>query len=261
MLALVRCPFPACVLAAMVWLLSAAIAADPARPPLAESLDTGIAGSRNFTVLAPRGDHLADKILSRAEELRREIALDWLGEELPEGKGLTHITLKISKDKDEGLTLLCGPGRATPGDNRLWLETSPERATGTTLAHEVTHIVMAVRFPKGLPVWANEGMASLQDDEERHKAKQELVRQWARSGQWPSLDRLLYLREMPPSDQASYAAAVSLTEFLLSKGERRALIDCIEQSQQDGWNAALGKCYGIASIAELQRQWQEWAAR
>ena len=60
---------------------------------------------------------------------------------------------------------------------------------------------------------------------------------------------------------ASLLVAWSLTEFLLSKGERRALIDCIEQSQQDGWNAALGKCYSIASIAELQRQWQEWAAR
>jgi hypothetical protein len=261
MVAPFRYIFPARVLVAPIFLLSAAIAAEPTRPALPHSLDTGIAGTKNFTVLAPRGDNLAEKILRSAEELRRGIALHWLGKELPEGQGLTHITLKISKDKDEGLTLLCGPGRATPGDHRVWLETSPERATGTTLAHEITHIVLAVRFPKGMPAWANEGIASLEDDEERHHARQELVRQWTRSGQWPSLDRVLYLRTMAPSDQASYAASVSLTEFLLTKAEPRALIDCVERAQLDGWDAALGKCYGIGSIAELQRQWQEWASR
>jgi len=228
---------------------------------LPDRLDTGIAGSKNFTVLAPRGGHLADEVLSRAEELRVHIAIAWLGQELPEGKGLTHITVELSKDKDEGLTLLAGPGRAVPGDNRMWLTTSRERATGSTLAHEVTHIVLATHFAKGMPVWVNEGIASLEDDEQRHETRRELVRQWARTGQWPSLEKLLDQRKIAPSDQASYAASVSLTEFLLAKGDRRELITFIERAQQEGWEAALNRSYGIRGVADLQRQWQTWAAR
>ncbi len=243
-------------------LSSVAVAAEPARQErLTQRLDVGIAGGKNFTVVAPRGDHLADKVLSRAEELRRDIALEWLGKELPEGQGLTHITVELAKDKDEGLTWLCGPGRAVRGDHRMWLTTSRERAVGSTLEHEITHVVLAIRFPKGMPVWVNEGIASLADDEERHKARRELQQQWARSGQWPSLEKVLYQRTLPPSDQAGYAASVSLTEFLLTKGDRRELIGFIEQAGQDGWNAALSKSYGIAGVGELQRQWQDWARK
>ena len=243
-------------------LSSVAVAAEPARQErLTERLDVGIAGGDNFTVVAPRGEHLAAKVLSRAEELRRNIALEWLGEELPEGQGRTHITVELAKDKDEGLTWLCGPGRAVRGDHRMWLTTSRERAVGSTLEHEITHVVLAVRFPKGMPVWANEGIASLADDVERHRTRRELQQQWARSGQWPSLEKVLYQRTLPPSDQAGYAASVSLTEFLLTKGDRRALIAFIQQAGQDGWDAALGKCYGIADIGELQRQWQAWASK
>jgi hypothetical protein len=239
-------------------LASAAAGVEPDRP---ERFDVGIAGSKNFTVVAPRGDHLADKVLRRAEELRRDVALEWLGAELPEGKGMTHITVELSKEKDEGLTWLCGPGRAFGGDHRMFLSTSRERALGSTLEHEVTHVVLAVRFPKGMPAWANEGIASQADDEERHKIRRDLYRQWARSGQWPSLQKVLYQRTIAPSDQAGYAASSSLVEFLLIKGERRELIAFIEQAGQDGWDAALGKSYGIAGIAQLQRQWQAWASR
>ncbi len=235
---------------------------EPARQDrLTASLDSGIAGGKNFTVIAPRGDHLADKILARAEELRRAIALEWLGEELPDGKGRTHITVELSKDKDEGLTWLCGQGRAVRGDHRMWLTTTPERAVGSTLEHEVTHVVLAVRFPQGMPAWANEGIASLADDEARQRIRGDLRAEWARSGQWPSLEKVLYQRKLDPSDQSGYAASVSLTEYLLTKGDRRAVIAFVELAATDGWDAALGKSYGISGIAELQRQWQAWAAK
>ncbi len=243
-------------------LSSPAVGIEPTRPDgLTQRLDTGIAGGKNFTVIAPSGDHLADQVLTRAEELRRDIALEWLGKELPDGRGRTHITVELSKDKDEGLTWLCGQGRAVRGDHRMWLTTSRERAVGSTLEHEVTHVVLAVRFPQGMPVWANEGIASLADDEERHKTRRELQREWARSGQWPTLEKLLYQRTIDPSDQAGYAAAVSLTEFLLTKGDRRALIAFVEHAALDGWDAALGKSYGIDGVPELQRQWQAWAGK
>ena len=223
--------------------------------------DTGIAGGKNFTVVAPRGDHLAEKVVARAEELRKEIALAWLGEELADGKGRTHITLELAKDKDQGLTWLCGPGRQVRGDHRMFLTTSAERATGSTLAHEVTHVVLAVRFPQGMPAWANEGIASLADDDERHETRRRLSGEWARESRWPSLEQVLYQRTIQPSDQAAYTAAASLVEFLLEKGDRRALVGFVGQAQQDGWDSALRTSYGIPRVADLQRQWQEWVTR
>src|SRR5262249_11283449 len=106
-----------------------------------------------------------------------------------------------------------------------------------------------------------EGIASLADDEERHAARRELTRGWVREAHWPSLEKLLEQRTLPPSDEAGYAASVALVQFLLSKGDRRPLIEFVAQSQQDGWDGALRKCYGIPRTAELQRQWQAWVTR
>ena len=104
------------------------------RERAARSADLGIAGSSNFTVLAPAGENLAQAVLDQAEVLRKEVALQWLGAELAPGRELTHITVRLSDDVDRGRTLLCGPGRALRGDHRMWLTTSRERALGSTLA-------------------------------------------------------------------------------------------------------------------------------
>ena len=75
--------------------------------------DTGISGTTNFTVFSPSGDFLARKIAQKSEELRKEIAVEWLAAELPEGKEFTHISLTLSDDRDVGRTWLCGPGRGS----------------------------------------------------------------------------------------------------------------------------------------------------
>jgi hypothetical protein len=233
--------------------------ADAANRPA--PLDAGIAGSKNFTVLqrgAPRGERLAQAVLERAEALRKEIALQWLGEELPPGREVVHITVELSSEEDRGLTLLCGPGRALRGDHRMWLTTSRERALGSTLAHEMTHVVLAARFPRGMPVWANEGIASLCDDAQRGEDRRQLWRQWAREGRFPELEKVLYAASIAPTDETAYAVGVSVTEYLLSRGDRARLIQFVEQGQRDGWDAALRDSYGLADVGELERHWQAW---
>ena len=53
-------------------------------PCLAEAADVAL--SRNFNVLAP-DQGLANGVLAQAEIFRREIAKEWLGEDLPTGAG------------------------------------------------------------------------------------------------------------------------------------------------------------------------------
>ena len=163
--------------------------------------DSGIAGSENFTVLAVKaGGFLAEKVLDQSEKLRKKIALEWTGNLIQDGIEVTHIHIEIDETKDDGFTLLAGPGRRFSGDNRMWLTTSRTRAVGSTLAHEITHVVLAARFPAGMPVWANEGIASLQDDDERKASRKKLLRALTQQKKWPSLTRVLDLKSMPSSD-------------------------------------------------------------
>ena len=84
-----------------------------------------------------------------------------------------------------GLILLCGPGRRFTGEHRVWLTTSKRRALGSTLAHEITHLVLNARFSDGMPAWANEGIASLRDDAGRSAERQKILRRFARRNEWP----------------------------------------------------------------------------
>ena len=217
---------------------------------------------KNFVVTAV-GKSFSKAILAKADEFRREIALAWFGQELPQGKhvALIHVTLAEDKDKDEGLTRLGGLAKGLRGDHRIWLETTRELALSSTLAHEIAHVVLDARFPAGMPPWAREGTGSLLDDQERVATRQTILAQSAQSGQWPSLARLLGAAKIPSADQVSYAAAVSVTEFLLSRDDHAKFLDFVDNGSQVGWDKALNQFYGIDGTAELQKQWQDWVRR
>ena len=220
--------------------------------------DSGVAASKNFTVLAPRGDHLAKKVLHHAEMLRDEVARRWFGQPLPEGDARTHILVTLSDDVDEGLTLLAGPGYSASGDHRIWLTTTRERALGTTLAHEITHVVLAGGFAAPVPAWANEGIASRRDDAGRAAIRRRWLEHFARTGNWPRLPPLLAARSIHPTDQQSYTVAVSLTEYLLAHGGPRKFVRFLAAGSD--WDDALSSFYGINGTATLQRRWQSWAS-
>jgi|GEM_PF-603968 len=223
-----------------------------------ERPDLGIAGNENFTVTARAGNYLARDVLAQAEVYRQAIALAWLGDELPPGEAFAQIHVELSDEVDEGLTLLTGPRSKRRGDHRIWLTTSRERALGTTLAHELTHLVLSSKFPDGMPAWANEGIASLCDDQDRIQRRAEILADMVRRQKWPSLSSLLMMNSIAPENEAAYSVSVSLVEFLLTRGDRSLVLQFARVGQQQGWNQALQVTYGIQDTGELQQLWQEW---
>ena len=213
--------------------------------------------SKNFVVGAPSRT-LAVAVLKKAETLRKQIAHTWLGKEFPKGQEFTLIRVFLSHDVDEGLTLLAGSGREIQGSHRMWLETTAELATGSTLAHEITHVVLSSRFPEGMPAWANEGIASLADDNGRAKRRSEILRHFAENNRWPSVAEILDTRAIDPTDESGYALAVSLTKFLLSRADHAAFIQFVERGSLNGWDKALKDSFGIDGATALQKQWQTW---
>jgi hypothetical protein len=226
----------------------------------------GFAHNENFIVYTP--DHksheddqrFAELLLRRADAFRQKFSRQWLGKELPIASGESVIYVSFSANEDRGLTWAKDhPGRTM---HNVYLTTTPERAVGSTLYHELAHTVLATQFPhpNRLPSWVEEGIASRYDDESRRAAREQLIRSWARSGNAPQLVQLLELDDMRAFDESSYAAATSLVSFLLTKADERELLEFAVDGQRKGWPDALQAHYGIRSHRDLQTQWQAWLA-
>jgi hypothetical protein len=230
-------------------------------------LGNGFAHNENFIVYTP--DHksrdedqrFAELLLQRAEAFRQKFARQWLGKELPRAQGESVIYVSFSANEDRGLTWAKDhPGRTM---HNVYLTTTPEKAVGSTLRHELAHTVLATQFPypNRLPSWVEEGIASGYDDDSRQAARDQLLRSWARGGNAPQLVQLLELEDMRAFDESSYAAATSLVSFLLTKGDERELLMFAVDGRRNGWPDALRAHYGIRSHRELQGHWQAWLAK
>ncbi len=214
---------------------------------------TAVASSANFTVLAPT-QRLADKVVGHADAFRREIAEEWLGDELPVATRPAAIHIEIDDTRSFARTVI----DATQGRHLVWLVGSEEGVTQSLLQHEVAHVVMAARFGDAMPIWANEGIASRYDNSRRHAIRQQQLAGFVAIDSWPHVDRLL---KEPVRQKWTYAAAVSITDFLVDQGGKKKFLDFVASSTEvasstgNGWATALRKHYAIASVAELESQW------
>ncbi len=218
----------------------------------------GTALTDNFNVIAPNVA-IAEAVAKQAEVFRKQAALEWLGKELPSGKGPAMITVIISANEDDGLTWpIDTPKRKF---HHIWLTTSVDRAVGATLHHEVVHAVIdTFTYPNLLPAWANEGIASQADDAGRKESRRQIAAGWANDGRWPQLQTLFQASRIGHTDREGYAAAASVAQFLAGLGEKPKVIEFARAGQQNGWDHAAHDCYGVRDLAELQAQWQKWVS-
>jgi len=220
--------------------------------------DTTLRSNPNFLVCTPSAE-LAGELLTAADILRDELAEEWLDEKLPPGAGKTHIHLQLSDAKDEGW--MWPIDHADRRAHHVWLVTDREKGLGCTLAHELSHVVLVTRYPGQIPAWANEGAACQRDEERSRATRRRIVESFARSGRWPQLTKLLRAQNISSHDQTSYAAAVSLTDFLIERRDKPTLIRFAVAGQRGGWDAALREHYQIKNVAALQSAWQRWTRR
>jgi hypothetical protein len=242
------------VAAACIWLAS--LINSPANGAGPESAPRETVNNDNFVVAAPNLE-LAGAVLQRAEELRDEIAREWLGQTIPPGAGTAVISVRTTPAENSGRTW---PGADLRRPTfMVWLTAPEAEVTGPLLAHEVTHVVLSTRFPGELPPWANEGIASLRDSAERKAIRQRLLAWQASTGNWPRVQQILTAEKIPSSAQGDYSLASSLVEYLLTRGDRSTLLDFAIEGRRRGWDAAIEHYYKIDSVAALQEAWRAWA--
>ncbi len=215
--------------------------------------------TKNFVVTAPTPE-IARQVAQAAEVYRRELAVDWLGAEMPNWSTPCKVQVTVGQ---------IGAGGATSftfneGEVYNWImsiQGSLDRILDSVLPHEISHTVFACHFRRPLPRWADEGAATLAENESEKLRQQRTVRQVLETGRRIPLRTLVAMQEYPTDMRdvlTLYAQGFSLAELLIEHGGKRRYLDFLEDAHSRGWDAALRTHYNVRDMESLERQWLAW---
>jgi hypothetical protein len=208
----------------------------------------------NFRIEAPDTSS-AQQVGKEAERLRKQLALAWLGKELPTWQQPCDIQVKITVGRCAGATSQAfDNGRVV--SRQMCLEGLLEKMLSNTLPHEMTHVILGQHFGKPVPRWFDEGAAGQAEGPVEIERFERLWDVVSEKKKMP-LRRLFGLADYPSWNQIQcfYAQSYSVTRFLLARGNRQTLVACVGQGMRDGWDKALQQHYGHRTVEELEKAW------
>ena len=215
----------------------------------------------NFVVETESAE-LAEEFGKTAEKLRHDMAVTWLGQDLPRWSQPCPVTILVGPGLGAGgaTTFVFNKGEVYGW--RMTIQGSRERVLDSVLPHEITHMIFASHFRCPLPRWADEGGAtSVEHHSELDKHRKMLV-QFLRGKRGIAFNRMFSMTDYPRDIMPLYAQGFTLCEFLIQQGGRREFIEYLGGGLEDGrWAAATKEHYGYGSLGELQNAWVAWAGR
>lgn len=124
------------------------------------------------------------------------------------------------------------------------------------LPHELTHLVIADRFPtQALPRWLDEGIALLADPLSKQRGHET---DWLTAQQQATAFRIVELldqQKYPAADrvQTFYGQSAAMVRDLLRRQSPSELLRFIETAQKCGYDIALRQHYGLENLG----RWEE----
>ena len=213
----------------------------------------------NFEVEAPT-DEIAQKVGAAAEHSRRQLAIEWLGEELPNWFQRCQVRVKVGQIGAGGITTFSfGGGHVFGWD--MTVQGSLERILDSVIPHEVSHTIFACHFRRPLPRWADEGAATLAEEGSEQRRQQKLAEEVLPTTRRIPLRELLQITEYPKNMQhvlTLYAEGYSLADYLVQKGGKRRFLSFVQDAHESGWDAAFRKHYEETSIEAIEKKWSRW---
>lgn len=212
----------------------------------------------NFTVVAPT-PQLAKEIGDTAEVYRRELAIEWIGSEMPTWSRPCPINARVAP----GL----GAGGATSfvfdhGQVFGWkmdIQGSRERVLDSVLPHEVTHTILACYFRQPVPRWADEGACTTVEHPSEIAKQEKLLIKFLKTGRGISFSQMFAMKEYPPEVLPLYSQGHSLTQFLLERRGKQTFLAFLGDGMKDeNWGRAVRTHYGHENLYELQSVWLDW---
>ena len=217
------------------------------------------ARSQNFIVSAPTRA-LATEICQAAETYRRDLAIEWLGAELPPWQQPCPIEAQVDPRLGAGgATQFSFSRQGTPFGWSMSVQGSQERVLDSVLPHEVTHTIFATHFGRPLPRWADEGACTIVEHVSEKQKQDRLLIDFLMTDKGIPFNKLFAMKEYPPEMLPLYAQGYSLARYLVMQGGKRKFVQYVgEGMQTENWPVATRKFYGHKDLSDLQVTWLEW---
>jgi hypothetical protein len=213
----------------------------------------------NFEVEAPTAA-IAEKVARTAEHCREDLAVEWLGHKLPNWFKPCKVRVKVGQIGAGGATTFSFAGGEVYGWD-MTVQGSLERILDSVIPHEVSHTIFACHFRRPLPRWADEGAATLAEEDSERRRQQKLAEEVMPSKRRIPLRELLSITEYPKNMQhvlTLYAEGYSLADFLVQKGGKPRFLAFMQEAHLSGWDSALRRHYEEDSVEELESKWNQW---
>lgn len=217
--------------------------------------------TENFTCNAPTRE-IAVSVCEAAERFRRDLAIDWIGYELPKWAKPCPITVQVGPRM--------GAGGATSfvfdhGDIFGWqmsIQGTLERVLDSVLPHEVTHTIFASHFRQPLPRWADEGACTTVEHASERMKQQKMLIEFLHTGRGISFAEMFAMREYPQDVLPLYAQGHSLAIFLIDRGGKKKYVQFVADGlASNNWPGELKKHYDFPNLGSLQNAWLDWVAQ
>ncbi|MEZ6075980.1 MAG: hypothetical protein R3C56_09995 [Pirellulaceae bacterium] len=222
------------------------------------------AHSQNFIVFASTPQWAA-QVAEMAELNRRDLAIHWLGSELPPWSERVPIHVQAGADLGAG-----GETRfSLIGGNRIgnWMMSvsgTQERILDSVLPHEITHTIFATHFAplgKYAPRWADEGACTTVEHISEKQKHQKFLHQFLATGRGLAFNTMFNLKEYPTDIMPLYAQGHSAVQFLIDQGGPQKFVKFLEAGMRsEAWGPTLEQFYAYESIGSFQTLWNQWLA-
>jgi hypothetical protein len=234
-------------------LLGLALAVSGVAPALAAGYKT-----KNFTVSAPT-PQLAKEIGDRAEACRRDLAIHWLGQELPPWAKPCPIHAKVAPKMGAGGATSFVFDRGEVFGWKMNIQGSRERILDSVVPHEVTHTIFASYFRRPLPRWADEGACTTVEHRSEIAKQERMLVDFLKTGRGIAFSEMFAMKDYPSDVMPLYSQGHSLAQWLIESRGRKAFLEFLADGMQDeNWPRAVEQHYGFDGLYTMQTAWLDW---
>ena len=195
--------------------------------------------TKNFIVTAP-SDELAQQIGQTAEKFRRDLAVEWLGSEMPNWAQPCPITAQVADNLGAGGATSFMFDHGEVFGWRMTIQGSRERILDSVLPHEVTHTIFATHFRQPLPRWADEGACTTVEHASERAKQQNMLISFLRTGRGIAFSQMFAMKEYPHDVMPLYSQGYSLARYLVAQGGKHKFLEFIADGLRDeNWTRAV----------------------
>jgi hypothetical protein len=214
--------------------------------------------TQNFIVQAG-SPQLAQEVATAAEAFRRDLAIEWLGHELPPWHDVCPITVQAAPNLGAGGATSFSFMNGQPGRWTMTIQGSRERVLDSVLPHEITHTIFATHFGRPLPRWADEGACTVVEHVSERSKQEKMLYEFLTTNRGIPFNKMFVMKDYPQDVLPLYSQGYSLSRFFIALGGKQKFVAYVgEGMHTNQWTATTQKFYGFENLSDLQLSWLEW---